>query len=122
MNVASQLLSEFTNFAGLVTFEEFQRLELRVARVETAEKIPKSKNLLKVEVSLGAERRTVVAGIAKYFAPEDLVGRTVVLVANLKPAKLMGVESQGMLLAAESEGGLKLVGVEGEIKSGAKIR
>ncbi len=107
---------------GLITFDEFQRLELRTARVEAAEKIPKSKNLLKVEVSLGAERRIVVAGIAKYFAPEDLVGRTVVLVANLKPAKLMGVESQGMLLAAESEGGLKLVGVEGEIKSGAKIR
>jgi methionyl-tRNA synthetase len=108
--------------AGLITFEEFQRLELRVARIEAAEKIPKSKNLLKVEVSLGDERRTVVAGIAKHYTPEELAGRTVIMVANLKPVKLMGVESQGMLLAAEGADGLKLVGVEGEVPPGAKVR
>ncbi|MFP6888808.1 MAG: methionine--tRNA ligase [Nitrospinota bacterium] len=108
--------------AGLITIENFRRLDLRTATVEAAENIPKSKNLLKLTVSLGDERRTIVAGVAKYFTPEKLIGRTVVIVVNLQPAKLMGVESQGMLLAAEDGGGLKLVGVEGGASPGSRIR
>lgn len=108
--------------AGLISIDDFRRVDLRVARVEAAANIPKSKNLLKLEVSLGEERRTIVAGIAKHYTPGDLEGRTVIVVANLKPAKLMGVESQGMLLAAEDADGLKLVGVEGGIRPGSRIR
>jgi methionyl-tRNA synthetase len=81
-------------------------IDLRVATVLAAEKVEKSRKLIKVEVDLGTERRTVVAGIAEAYAPEDLVGRTVVVVANLKPAKLMGIESNGMILAASLEGGI----------------
>ena len=83
-----------------LSFDEFMKLTLRVAKVVAAEAIPKSNKLLKVTVDLGTEQRTVVAGIARAYAPETLVGRTVVVVANLTKAKLMGVESNGMILAA----------------------
>ena len=106
---------------GLITIEGFRRVELRTARVEAAENIPKSKNLLKLEVSLGEERRTIVAGVAKFYEPAELIGRAVVVVANLEPAKIMGVESQGMLLAAKDDDGLKLVGVPDGITSGSRV-
>ena len=80
-------------------------LDLRVARVAAAEPVPKSKKLLKLEVDLGTERRTIVAGIAGAYDPATLVGRTVVVVANLEPARLMGVESNGMVLAATADDG-----------------
>ena len=105
-----------------ISFEEFQKMDLRAAKVLEAERIPKSKNLLKLTVSLGEETRTVVAGIAKHYAPEDLPGRQVILVANLEPAKLMGVESQGMVLAAEDGGNLLLVDVGEAVTPGAPIR
>ena len=107
---------------NLVSMEEFRRLDLRAARVTAAEAVPKSKNLLKLQVSLGGETRTIVAGIAQHYAPEALVGRTVILVANLQPARLMGVESQGMLLAARDGERLVVAGVEGEVSPGAKIQ
>lgn len=97
-------------------------MDLRVAEVLEAERIPKSKNLLKLTVSLGEEPRTVVAGIAKHYAPEDLPGRKVILVANLEPARLMGVESQGMVLAAEDGKNLLLAGVDETATPGAPIR
>ena len=81
------------------------KVELRVARVLTAEKVEKSKKLLKLTVDVGTEQRTLVAGIADAYEPESLVGKTVVIVFNLKPAKLMGIESNGMVLAASPEGG-----------------
>ena len=84
-------------------------MELRVAKVVTAERVPKSKKLIKLEVDLGSEVRVVVAGIAGAYEPEALVGRTVVVVANLKPAKLMGVESNGMVLAASLEGDVPML-------------
>lgn len=105
-----------------ISFEEFQKMDLRAAKVLEAERIPKSKNLLKLTVSLGEETRTVVAGIAKHYAPEDLPGRKVILVANLEPARLMGVESQGMVLAAEDGGNLLLVDVDEAVTPGAPIR
>ena len=97
-------------------------MDLRAAQVLEAERIPKSKNLLKLTVSLGEETRTVVAGIAKHYAPEDLVDRKVILVANLEPARLMGVESQGMVLAAEDGKNLVLLGVDETVTPGAPIR
>src|SRR5439155_1653099 len=83
------------------SIDEFQKIDLRVALVLAAEAVPKSKKLLKLRVSLGTEERTVLAGIAEHYAPADLVGKKVVVVANLAPAKLMGIESQGMVLAGE---------------------
>ncbi len=88
-----------------ITIEAFMGIDLRVATVLAAERVEKSKKLFKLEVDLGTERRTVVAGIAEVYEADDLVGRTVVVVANLKPAKLMGVESNVMVLAASLEGG-----------------
>ena len=88
-----------------ITIEAFMGIDLRVATILAAERVEKSKRLCKLEVDLGTERRTVVAGIAEVYEADDLVGRTVVVVANLKPAKLMGIESNGMVLAASLEGG-----------------
>ena len=81
------------------------KVELRVAKIVAAEAVPKSKKLMKLQVDLGSDQRTIVAGIAEAYQPETLVGRTIVVVANLKPAKLMGIESNGMVLAASSESG-----------------
>jgi methionyl-tRNA synthetase len=86
--------------APQIGIEDFARVDLRAARVISAEKVAKADKLLKLEVDIGHETRTVVAGIARLYAPEDLVGKTVILVANLKPAKLMGIRSEGMVLAA----------------------
>ena len=86
--------------APRVSFDDFMKLQLRVATVVAAESIPKSKKLLKVTLDVGAEERTIVAGIARVYAPETLIGRTVVIVANLETATLLGVESNGMILAA----------------------
>jgi methionyl-tRNA synthetase len=88
-----------------ISIEDFMKVELRVAKVLTAEKVEKSKKLLKLTVDVGTEQRTLVAGIADAYEPESLVGKTVVIVFNLKPAKLMGIESNGMVLAASQEGG-----------------
>jgi methionyl-tRNA synthetase len=92
-----------------ISIEDFMKVELRVAKVLTAEKVEKSKKLLKLTVDVGTEQRTLVAGIAEAYEPESLVGKTVVIVFNLKPAKLMGIESNGMVLAASPEGGKPMV-------------
>ena len=83
-----------------ISIDDFMKVELRVAKVLAAERVPKSKKLLKLHVDIGAEQRTIVAGIAEAYEPEALVGRTIAIVFNLKPAKLMGIESNGMVLAA----------------------
>lgn len=108
----------------LISFDDFMKTDLRLGTVLEAEAIPKAKKLLKLQVNIGYEKRQIVAGLAEHFEPEDLVGRRVVIVANLQPAMLRGVESQGMLLAAEDhEGKLTLVTVaDQELKNGAKIR
>jgi methionyl-tRNA synthetase len=90
---------------GRISIDQFMNVELRTAKVIAAENVPKSKKLIKLQVDLGNEQRTILAGIAEAYQPESLVGRTIVIVANLKPAKLMGIESNGMVLAASPEGG-----------------
>jgi methionyl-tRNA synthetase len=106
-----------------ISIDDFMKVELRVAKVLAAERVPKSTRLLKVQVDTGVDTRTVVAGIAEAYEPEALVGRTVVVVANLKPAKLMGVESNGMILAAGPEGGLPvLVGFDEPPPPGTRVR
>lgn len=86
-----------------ISFDDVQKLDLRIAKILTAERVPKSKKLLKLSIDLGSEQRTIVSGIGHKFTPEEVVGRQVVVVANLAPATLMGVESQGMMLVASSE-------------------
>jgi methionyl-tRNA synthetase len=108
--------------AEKIDIADFAKVELRVAQVLEAEKIPGSKKLLKLQVDLGDEKRQIVAGIAESYAPESLVGRKVVIVANLKPAKLMGFESNGMVLAGTHEGKAVLLGFETEIAPGSKVR
>lgn len=91
--------------AEKIGIDEFARLDLRVAKVLAAEKVKGSKKLIKMQIDLGTEQRTIVAGIADAYEPEGLVDRSIVVVANLKPARLMGIESNGMVLAASPEGG-----------------
>jgi methionyl-tRNA synthetase len=108
---------------GTVTIDEFMRIKFRVARIVEAEPVEGSDKLLKLQLMVGEERRQVVAGIRKDYDPMDLIGRQVVVVANLKPAKLRGVESQGMLLAATKDGGgAILLQPESEAPEGAEVR
>ncbi len=109
--------------SNVITYEEFQKLDLRVAKVLAAENIKKSDKLLKLRVDIG-EERTLVAGIARGYKPEDLVGKTIIIVANLQPTKLMGVESQGMLLAADGADGtgVVLATFDKEAKIGSKVK
>jgi len=104
----------------ILKLDEFSRLDLRVAEIVKAESIPGSENLLKLEVSLG-ERRTVVAGIARHYSPGDLVGKQVVVAANLKPVKLMGIRSEGMVLVADVDGEMSLIAPERKVKPGSPI-
>jgi methionyl-tRNA synthetase len=108
--------------AALMTIDDFAKVDLRVAEVLAAEPVPKSKKLLKLTVSLGTEQRTLVAGIAEHYAPADLVGKKVVVVANLEPAKLMGVESNGMVLAGSADGQLAVLTLDRDLPPGAKVR
>ncbi len=106
-----------------ISIDDFMKVELRTAKVLEAEAVPKSKKLLRLRVEVGAEQRTILAGIAEAYQPEQLVGRTVVIVANLTPAKLMGIESNGMILAASSEAGKPtLVGFADVVDSGWRVR
>ena len=106
-----------------ISIDDFMKVELRVAKVLAAEKVPNSRKLIKLSVDVGTEQRTLVAGIAEAYEPEALVGRTVVIVFNLKPAKLMGIESNGMVLAASPDGGKPtLVGFDREIAPGTRVR
>ena len=111
-----------TSETQLIGIEEFQKVQLKVAKILEAERVPKSTKLLKLQVDLGTERRQIVAGIGKKYEPEGLVGKTIVVVANLKPAKLMGIESQGMVLAAGDKDMLGLLGVSEEIPVGTKVK
>jgi len=107
--------------AHLITMEDFQKLDLRVGKILAAENIKKSEKLLKLTVDLG-EIRTVVAGLARDYRPEEIVGKTVILIANLQPTKIMGIESQGMILAAEGKAGISLLTLDKEAEVGAKVR
>lgn len=103
-----------------ISIDDFFKTDLRVTEILTAENVKKSKKLIKMTVSLGTETRTVVSGIAQYYKPEDLVGKHVIFVANLKPAKLMGIESQGMVLAASKDGELVVPFVD--MPAGSRVK
>ncbi|MDF2891958.1 MAG: metS [Clostridia bacterium] len=106
---------------GFITIDDFAKVQLKVAKVLECEKVEKSDKLLKLQLEVGEEKRQVVSGIAKTYKPEDLIGKYVVLVANLKPVKLRGIESNGMILAAVDDNTLTLITPMSEIKSGADV-
>ena len=108
----------------IITIDEFGKVDLRVAVVLAAERVPKTEKLLKLELDMGTERRTIVSCIAEFYAPEALVGKRIVIVANLKPARIRGVESRGMLLAAGGRGPgeeLGLVTLDSDIPPGTRV-
>jgi methionyl-tRNA synthetase len=107
--------------AKYITIDDFEKLDLRVAKVLECEKVEGSNKLLKLQLEVGSEKRQVVSGIAKYYKPEDLIGKSVVLVANLKPVKLKGIESKGMILAASNDEELTVITPLTEIKSGSQV-
>jgi len=107
----------------LITIDEFAKVKLRLAKVLQADRVQGADRLLKLQIDLGDEKRQIVAGIAKHYTPEQLVGKTIVVVANLQPAKLRGEVSQGMLLAASDESGrLSLLTVEDDLAPGSVVR
>jgi methionyl-tRNA synthetase len=107
----------------LISYDDFMKTQLKVAEIISAEKIAKSKKLIKLKVKLDDGERQLVAGIAEHYEPEDLPGKKVVIVANLQPAKLMGEESNGMILAVEKEGGgLQIITVDNSVKNGTRVK
>jgi methionyl-tRNA synthetase len=108
----------------VITIEEFQRIELRVATILSAERVPGTEKLLKLQIDLGSERRQLVAGIAKHYTPEELIGKQIVVVTNLQPAVIRGIESQGMLLAASTNDSsqLALVTLQRPVPNGCRVK
>ena len=106
---------------ALIDFTDFQKVDLRVAQILEAAKVEKSEKLVKLKVQIGDSTRQIVAGIAKYYSPESLVGKQIIVVANLKPAKLMGQTSEGMLLAAKDGDTLALLMPDKPSTTGAKV-
>ena len=113
-----------TQNAGMISIDDFAKIELRVGQVKTAEKVKGADKLLRLEVDIGSEVRQIVAGIALAYAPESLVGRKVVIVANLAPRKLRGIESNGMIVAASigEQGSPVLAGFLEDVPIGARLK
>lgn len=107
---------------GIITIDDFAKVRLTVGQVLSCEPVEGSNKLLKIQVDIGTEQRQVVSGIADWYRPEDLTGKKIILVSNLKPAKLRGVESQGMLLAADTESGARVLFVDDAVPVGSRIR
>ena len=105
-----------------ISYDEFKKVELRVAKVLMAERIEGSDKLLRLDVSIGEETRQIIGGIGKIYSPEEIVGKQIVIVANLEPRKLMGLESQGMLLAADDDGKPTLLAPYGDVPPGNIIK
>jgi methionyl-tRNA synthetase len=104
-----------------ISIDEFRKIELKVATIKSAEPHPNADKLIVLQIDLGSEQRQVCAGIRNHYTPEELVGRQIVVVANLETAKLRGMESQGMLLAASDEGRVIILTPEKSVQAGAKV-
>lgn len=105
----------------MITFDDFKKVELKIGTVKEAERVEGSEKLLKLQVDLGIETRQILAGVGKVYAPEAMINRQIVIVVNLEPRQMMGLESQGMLLAASSEAGPILLAPEKAAASGATV-
>lgn len=106
---------------NVISIDDFKKINLKVARILECEAVPKSKKLLKLKLKVGEIEKQIVSGISEHYKPEELIGKLIVVVDNLKPSKLMGIDSHGMLLAAKQNGELKIVTIEGEIEPGAEV-
>jgi methionyl-tRNA synthetase len=105
----------------MINYEDFSKIDLRVAKIIEAERVEDSEKLIKLQISLGEEKRQIVAGIGKKYSPKDLINKQIIIVANLEPRKLIGLESQGMLLAANNEKELCLLQPDAEIAPGSEV-
>jgi len=105
-----------------ISYEDFKKIDLRIAKILEAERVENSEKLIRLKIDLGEEKRQIVAGIGKFYNPEDLINKQIVVVANLEPRKLMGEESQGMLLAASDEDQISLLIPDQEIPTGAIVK
>lgn len=115
-------VAEVTTKEGEITYDDFAKVELKVAKIVAAERVEKSEKLIKLQLEVGEEKRQIVAGIGKAYEAAELVGKEIIIVANLAPKALMGVESHGMLLAAGGGENPVLLTPEKEIASGAKVK
>ena len=106
----------------MISFEEFKKLDIRIGKIAHAERIPDSDKLLRLEVDLGSERRQIVAGIAEFYEPEKLIGREIPILTNLEWRMLRGVESQGMLLAADADGEPVLFSPDKDVPPGSIVK
>ncbi|MGE5816650.1 MAG: methionine--tRNA ligase subunit beta [Deltaproteobacteria bacterium] len=105
----------------MISIDQFRNVELKIATIKSAEAHPNADKLMVLQIDLGTEQRQILAGIRNHYTPEELVGRQIVVVANLEPAKLRGLESQGMLLAASDEGRVVILGPDKTVQPGAKV-
>ena len=106
----------------MITFDDFKKLDIRIGRILSAEKVEGTEKLLRLEIDLGTEQRQIVAGIAESYQPEQIVGKEIPLLVNLEPRKIRGIESQGMILAADLEGKAVLLHPEREVPPGSLVR
>jgi methionine--tRNA ligase beta chain len=105
----------------MISIDEFRKIELKIATIKSAEPHPNADKLMVLQIDLGSEQRQICAGIRNQYTPEELVGKQIVVVANLEPAKLRGLESQGMLLAASDEGRVIILTPEKSVQAGSKV-
>jgi len=106
----------------MITFDDFKKLDIRIGKIVSAEKVEGTDKLLKLEIDLGSEKRQLVAGVAEVYAPDQLIGREVPVLLNLEPRSIRGVESQGMILAADADGKPVLLHPEREVPPGSIVR
>lgn len=106
----------------MITFDDFKKLDIRIGRILSAEKVEGTEKLLRLEIDLGTEQRQVVAGIAESYQPDQIVGKEIPLLVNLEPRKIRGIESQGMILAVDLEGNPVLLHPEREVPPGSLVR
>jgi methionyl-tRNA synthetase len=105
----------------MISIDQFRSVELKIATIKSAEPHPNADKLMVLQIDLGTEQRQILAGIRNHYTPEELIGRQIVVVANLEPAKLRGLESQGMLLAASDEGRVVILAPDKTVQPGAKV-
>lgn len=105
----------------MITIDQFRSVELKIATIKSAEPHPNADKLMVLQIDLGGEQRQILAGIRNHYAPEELIGKQIVVVANLEPAKLRGLESQGMLLAASDEGRVVILTPDKTVQPGANV-
>jgi len=107
---------------SVISFDDFKKLDIRIGTIIEAERVEGSDKLLKLQIDLGEEKRQIIAGLGKQYEPQDLVGRQIPILANLEPKMLMGLESQGMLLAADDDGKPVLLHPDKIVNNGAKVK